>query len=526
MRMGYLPEKKTVSQFDLKGRFARQYLSFAGKSSKDFLLYLSGPGVYDSPAADVESTSVPGRNGDIISENARAGRRRYQNVDIKYEAFFFNGLPAKTAAVKSWLLSPVGYQKLQDTYDPDFFRMAVCTEAMEFDVTAQKAAKMDLVFNCKPQRWSVEGQRTVRLESRSNLMNPFAFPSQPVFKVYGDSGGVLYVGDESITIHSIKDYGYRKTKDGEIVIEPDEAAIVRMIFKMYQYGIPMTDILDELTFIQAPSARGKQTWNKTALKYLLENEKYIGDMRLQKWVSVDHISHRSVRNDSTVIPVYNVRNHHVPIIDRHTYQQVQRIMELKSPHGEYSRYPYFDTNIVCPLCGKKMIPRVMKVNSHKRILGCFDVDGCRGYAVKGYLVDAALLEAYNTLEIKEKKRTVAMQRMLEIKAESPKLDTVQYYWLDDLVGHIEFKQDTMRVFWKCGLESEVALNASKVEEPTHVAELYRNSLDRAQRSENKPVSVVRADKKSVNTREAQRNAAMQTAKNLRAKENGVAANDY
>jgi len=173
-----------------------------------------------------------------------------------------------------------------------------------------------------------------------------------------------------------------------------------------------------------------------------------------------------------------------------------------------------------------MIPRVMKVNSHKRILGCFDVDGCRGYAVKGYLVDAALLEAYNTLEIKEKKRTVAMQRMLEIKAESPKLDTVQYYWLDDLVGHIEFKQDTMRVLWKCGLESEVALNASKVEEPTHVAELYRNSLDRAQRSENKPVSVVRADKKSVNTREAQRNAAMQTAKNLRAKENGVAANDY
>ena len=121
--MGYLPERKTVSQFDLKGRFARQYLSFAGKSSKDFLLYLSGPGVYDSPAVDVKSTSVPGRNGDIISENARAGRRRYQNVDIKYEAFFFNGLPAKTAAVKSWLLSPVGYQKLQDTYDPDFFRL-------------------------------------------------------------------------------------------------------------------------------------------------------------------------------------------------------------------------------------------------------------------------------------------------------------------------------------------------------------------------------------------------------------------
>lgn len=127
-------------------------------------------------------------------------------MDIKYKAFFFNGLPAKTAAVKAWLLSPIGYQKLQDTYDPDFFRMAVCKDALVFDVTAQKAAEMGLTFNCKPQRWSVDGQRSIRLESRATLKNPFAFPAQPIFKVYGDSGGELYVGEEKITIYSIKDY--------------------------------------------------------------------------------------------------------------------------------------------------------------------------------------------------------------------------------------------------------------------------------------------------------------------------------
>ena len=309
-----------------------------------------------------------------------------------------------------------------------------------------------------------------------------------------------------------KTYGYQKTKEGEIIIEPDEAAIVRMIFRMYQHGITIPDILDKLTFMQAPSARGRQAWNKTALKYLLQNEKYVGDMRLQKWVSIDHISHKSVRNDSTVIPVYNVRDHHIPIIDRHTYQQVQRVMELKAPHGAYSRYPYFDTNIVCPLCGKKMIPKVMKANRHKRIIGCFDVDGCRGYAVKGYLVDAALLEAYNTLNIRAKRRTAAMQRMLEIKMESPKLDSVQYYWLDDLVERIEFYGDAIRVFWKCGLESEVALNASKVEDPTHVAELYRNSLDRVQRSQN----MIPIPEKHISA---------QAAQNLRTRKNGAAAND-
>ena len=197
----------TVSSFELRGRYARKYLSFAGRSSKDFLLYLSAPGVYDAPAADVESTSVPGRNGDIISENAKNGSRRYQNIDIKYSAFFFNGLPAKTAAVKEWLLSPVGYQKLQDTYDPEFFRMAVCTEALAFDVTRNKAAEMELVFNCKPQRWSVEGQRTLILTEETTLRNPFAFAAKPLIKVYGaSSGGVLYIGEESITIKSISDY--------------------------------------------------------------------------------------------------------------------------------------------------------------------------------------------------------------------------------------------------------------------------------------------------------------------------------
>lgn len=197
-----------VSQFEMKSRFKRQYLTFNGKSSKDFLLYLSGPGVYDSPAPDVEATSIPGLNGDLIQNNAKSGHRRFQNVDIKYEAFFFNGLPKKSAAVKSWLLSPTGYCKLQDTYDPDFFRMGMCMQALEFDVTRQKAAEMELIFNCKPQRWSVEGQKTITLDtSGSVIRNPFDFCAQPLIVVYGDSEGVITIGDCSVTIYGFEDGG-------------------------------------------------------------------------------------------------------------------------------------------------------------------------------------------------------------------------------------------------------------------------------------------------------------------------------
>ena len=95
-----------MSLFELKTRFTRNYLTFAGKNSKDFLLYISGPGVYDSTAVDLELQTIPGKNGDLIRDNAKAGERRYKNLDISYDAFFFDAVAPRTAAVKSWLLSP------------------------------------------------------------------------------------------------------------------------------------------------------------------------------------------------------------------------------------------------------------------------------------------------------------------------------------------------------------------------------------------------------------------------------------
>ena len=153
----------------------KNYLTFAGKNSKDFLLYISGPGVYDSPEADVELTSVPGKNGDIIRENAKSGQRRFKNIDITYDVFFFDSLPARTAAVKSWLLSPVGYQVLHDTYDPDFFRMAFCKDAVSFETKGKKGASMELTFHCQPQRWSIEGQKKVKLLRPGVIRNPYEF---------------------------------------------------------------------------------------------------------------------------------------------------------------------------------------------------------------------------------------------------------------------------------------------------------------------------------------------------------------
>ena len=168
-----------------------------------------------------------------------------------------------------------------------------------------------------------------------------------------------------------------------------------------------------------------------------------------------------------------------------------------------------------------MIPKALKSNGYTRIIGCFDDDGCRGYALKVELVDAALLDAFNSLVIKGK-YSVAMKRMMEIKEESPKMESVQYYWLNDLVERVEFSGDTMKVFWKCGLYSEEELHAVNAAEPTHVAEIYRNYVIRKQQKKNKPI--VKKGRKSTEKKVSRKTAAMQAAQNLRTrKQKGATA---
>ena len=133
----------------------------------------------------------------------------------------------------------------------------------------------------------------------------------------------------------------------------------------------------------------------------------------------------------------------------------------------------------------------MHTQVQKRALCCFGEDGCQGYSIKTYLVDAALLEAYNTLSLPEctvppEKKSAELKRMEEIKTESPLMTSVHYYWLDDLVERVEFIGSTLRVYWKCGLVNEARMKIPASEEPTHVAELYRRFRTRIMTGEYRP----------------------------------------
>lgn len=170
------------------------YFTFAGKNSRDFRVYISGFGTYNAPNRVYSSYEVPGRNGDLLVDE-----KRFENVDLTYPAFIFEDMPANIEGLRNYLLSLTGYQRLEDTYHPNEYRMAVYMEGLEADVSQRhEASTFDLTFHCKPQRFLKDGERVRTLTANGSIQNPTRFESKPLIRVYG--AGVLGIGSQSVTI--------------------------------------------------------------------------------------------------------------------------------------------------------------------------------------------------------------------------------------------------------------------------------------------------------------------------------------
>lgn len=172
----------------------RNYFTFGDIDSRDFGVYISGSGVFNAPAKQIEMIEVPGRNGDLIGLESRL-----LNLELTYPAFIYADFKRNIAGLSSALLAKEGYQKLVDTYYPDEYRLAAFAGGIDVDsVDSRIAGQFDLTFQCKPQRYLLEGQEEVDITTSLKLINPTAFPSSPLIRVYGY--GTLGINSESVTI--------------------------------------------------------------------------------------------------------------------------------------------------------------------------------------------------------------------------------------------------------------------------------------------------------------------------------------
>ncbi|MEA4969134.1 MAG: recombinase family protein [Candidatus Pelethousia sp.] len=113
-------------------------------------------------------------------------------------------------------------------------------------------------------------------------------------------------------------YGYSKAPDGSLTINEKEARIVSFIFDRYLSGSSLGKIIDALAEKKALSPSGKDRWSRKAVDGLLSNEKYVGEVLLQKTVVRDG---QQIKN--TTDAQYLLPDHHPAIISRKSFDAVQ-----------------------------------------------------------------------------------------------------------------------------------------------------------------------------------------------------------
>lgn len=145
--------------------------------------------------------------------------------------------------------------------------------------------------------------------------------------------------------------GYRLV-NGEITIVPDEAVIVKKIFDLYSDGCGQQKICNILNEEGICTRRG-YAWHPSAVRLILENEKYAGDLKLQKVFVRDHLTKEKVINHGE-LPIYWVENDHEPIVSKEQFQAVQLRLKKQSEGCTASKgaESVFTGKIRCADCGK------------------------------------------------------------------------------------------------------------------------------------------------------------------------------
>lgn len=169
------------------------HLTYDGVDSSDFGVFISGEGAFDAPARRGEMISIPGRNGSLFMDEGV-----FENITVEYPAFIGTGYEeifrTKLGDLRSALSSRGNYKRLTDTYHPDEFRLGVFREGLEVDPQhITRAGGFTMKFDCKPQRFLVEGERSYFFNGNGTINNPTLFESSPLIKVTGN--GTVAIGE-------------------------------------------------------------------------------------------------------------------------------------------------------------------------------------------------------------------------------------------------------------------------------------------------------------------------------------------
>ena len=200
-------------------------------------------------------------------------------------------------------------------------------------------------------------------------------------------------------------YGYRRGEDNTPEIVPEQAEVVQMIYQRFLEGDSICKIKEFLESQKIPAVSGKPTWTPPNLRAILRNEKYCGDVLLQKTFISDCISKKVIKNTGQ-LPMYLIRDHHDAIVDRKIYDAAQVELARRAAKkgatqktaptgfGKYSSKFALTERLICGECGTPYRRCVWTQHGKKRaVWRCISrLDYGKKYCHKSPTLDEAALQ--------------------------------------------------------------------------------------------------------------------------------------
>lgn len=193
-------------------------------------------------------------------------------------------------------------------------------------------------------------------------------------------------------------YGYR-LENGDMIIVEEEAARIRKVFELYLSGMGANNIVREMRRTE----RGDMRWTMSGIKYMLTNERYVGDMLMQKYYTPQILPLRS-RPNKGELPMYYAENTHEPIISREVFEAVKRIKterEQRYINAHSDKKEFLQGKLKCRCCYRNYRKRFLQTQEMVWICsnkGTVDADKCSSLIYTDFEIKSAFVRMYNTLK--------------------------------------------------------------------------------------------------------------------------------
>ena len=215
------------------------------------------------------------------------------------------------------------------------------------------------------------------------------------------------------SVNTRKFMGYDSDESGNLIVNEEQAKIVRMIYEKYLCGRNYFVIARELNEAGIPGWNGKVNWIASTIETMLHNEKYKGDALLQKTYTVDFLTKKREKNQGQIAQYY-VENNHPAIVKPEIWEAVQleeqrrreymKLHHIKAYSSDLANNP-FASKSICGECGeafgrKKWRPRpgeyrsVWQCNARYRVKG---VMGCANRHIDESTLEEIFVKAWNSL---------------------------------------------------------------------------------------------------------------------------------